>query len=120
MLILLYGLERWCVRKADEHRRLSSEMNWLRGVLRDLRLQKIKYDVTRKPIGQEIKMLQKIKERCVKNGPERILCMEVHSRVQGTANRGRLRMHWIDMVKNYGEQKGLKINESIKLVQDVK
>lgn len=32
--------------------------------------------------------------------PERKPCVTVRTRAQGTRNTGRLRMHWIDTVKN--------------------
>lgn len=52
--------------------------------------------------------------------PERIPYVAIHTRLQGTRNRGRLKRSWIDMVKSDIEQKGLKINEAMKLTQDMK
>uniref|UniRef100_H3A382 Reverse transcriptase domain-containing protein n=1 Tax=Latimeria chalumnae TaxID=7897 RepID=H3A382_LATCH len=125
--VLLYGVESWILKVVHERRIRSTEMSWLRGILRVSRLQKIKNEVIRKQLGQEITLLQKIQERRLQRfghisrmDPERIPHMAIHTKVQGMKNRGRPRIHWIDTVKNDIQQKGLKMNKAVKLVQDRK
>lgn len=62
MPVPLYRLECWSVRKAEECKILTAEMNWLRGVLRVSRLWKMNNEI-RKQVKQEKVLLWKSEER---------------------------------------------------------
>lgn len=101
-------------------------MNWLIGILRASRLQKIKNEEIRKQQGQEIMLFQKIQGRQLQwfghmatMDLEKIPYMAIHTRVHATRNGGRRRMCWIDAVKN-DRTKRLKMNKAMKLIQERK
>jgi len=61
--VIMYGSECWCLRKEDERKILVAEMSWLRRILGRSRRDKIRNEITRKKLGQEITLIDKIRKR---------------------------------------------------------
>lgn len=53
-------------------------------------------------VTEDLRKMTTVIWTCVKNGPRKNV---IHTRVQGTRTRGRLRMHRIYMVKNDGTKR---------------
>jgi len=60
---MMYGSECWCLRKEDERRILVAEMSWLRKILGRSRRDRIRNEVTRKELGQQVTLVDKIRKR---------------------------------------------------------
>src|SRR6218665_426813 len=52
--VMMYGSECWCLRKEDERRILLAEMSWLRRILGRSRRDRIRNEVIRKELGQQV------------------------------------------------------------------
>src|SRR6218665_3503623 len=61
--VLVYGSECWSLRKEDERRLLVAEMSWLRRIIGRSRREKVRNEQTRKELGAEETVVQKIKKR---------------------------------------------------------
>src|SRR6218665_3562197 len=61
--VMMYGSECWCLRKEDERRILLAEMSWLRRILGRSRRDRIRNEVTRKELGQQVTLVDKIRKR---------------------------------------------------------
>ena len=59
----MYRSECWCLRKDDERTIVVAEMSWLRRILGRSRIDQIRNEVTRKELGQEITLIDKIRKR---------------------------------------------------------
>ena len=59
----MYGSECWCLRKEDERKILVAEMSWPRRILGRTRRDRIRNEVTRKELGQQITLVDKIRKR---------------------------------------------------------
>ena len=123
--ILLYGSECWSLRKTDERKIQTAEMSWLRRMIGISRLQRIRNEVIRKRLGQEITLVHRIQERRLKwfghvsrMSQEKIPYVALHTKIHGQRNRGRPRRRWIDIISEDLEQKGLSMNEVAKLMPD--
>ena len=64
--VLLYGSECWCLRKEDERRLLVTEMSWLRRIKGRSRRERIRNTITRKELGAEETVVEKIQKRRLK------------------------------------------------------
>src|SRR6218665_2642870 len=60
--VMMYGSECWCLRKEDERRILVAEMSWLR-ILGRSRRDRIRNEVTRKELGQQATLVDKIRKK---------------------------------------------------------
>src|SRR6218665_3908284 len=61
--VMMYGSECWCLRKEDERKILVAEMSWLRRILGRSRRERILNEVTRKELGQQVTLVDKIRKR---------------------------------------------------------
>src|ERR1700733_15187009 len=59
---LLYGSDCCCLRKEDERRLLVAEMSWLRRIRGRSRREKIRNEITRKELGAEETVLERIRK----------------------------------------------------------
>src|SRR6218665_2796971 len=104
--VMMYGSECWCLRKEDERRILVAEMSWLRRILGRSRRERIRKEVTRKELGQQVTLVDKIRKRRLAwfghvtrmegNG---LPVVALYGQVEGTRSRGRQPKKWIDNVK---------------------
>src|SRR6218665_2046690 len=61
--VMMYGSECWCLRKEGERRILVAEMSWLRRILGRSRRERIRNEVTRKELGQQVTLVDKIRKK---------------------------------------------------------
>src|SRR6218665_387630 len=114
---MMYGSECWCLRKEDERRILVVEMSWLRRILgRD----RIRNEVTRKELGQQATLVDKIRKRRltwfwhVTRMEGNILpVVALYGRVEETRSRGRQPKKWIDNVKEDLTAQGINMREAV-------
>src|SRR6218665_1887426 len=106
--VMMYGSERWCLRKEDERRigLLVAEMSWLRRILGRSIRDRIRNDVTRNELGQQVTLVDKIRKRrltwfghVTRMEGNRLPVVALYGQVEGTRSRGRQPKKWIDNVK---------------------
>src|SRR6218665_2879475 len=92
---MMYGSECWCLRKEDE-RKLVAEMSWLRRILGRSRRDRIRNEVTRKELGQQVTLVDKIRKRrltwfgrLTRMEGNRLPVVALYGLVEGTRSRGR-------------------------------
>src|SRR6218665_1420600 len=56
--VMMYGPKCWCLRKEDERRILVAEMSWLRRILGKFRRDRLRNEVTRKELGQQVTLVE--------------------------------------------------------------
>ena len=101
--VLLYGSECWCLKKEDERRLLVTEMSWLRRIKGRSRRERIRNTTTRKELGAEETVVEKIQKRRLKwfghlerMDSRRLPIAALHGHVEGERSRGRQRETWMD------------------------
>src|SRR6218665_2197513 len=94
--VMMYGSECWCLRKEDERRILVAEMSWLRRILGRSRRDRIRNEVTRKELGQQVTLVDKIRKRrltwfghVTRMQGNRLPVVALYGQVEGTRSRGR-------------------------------
>src|SRR6218665_1189086 len=93
--VIMYGSECWCLRKEDERKILAAEMSWLRIILGRFRRDRIRNEIMRKELGQEITLIDKIRKRRltwfrhVTRMEGSIPVVALYGLVEGTRSRGR-------------------------------
>src|SRR6218665_2563305 len=104
--VIMYGSECWCIRKEDDRRIRVAEMSWLRRILVRSRRDRIQNEITRKELGQEITLIDKIRKRrliwfghLTRMEGSRIPVVALYEQMEGTRNRGRRPKKWMDNVK---------------------
>src|SRR5688572_9559886 len=104
--VLLYGSECWCLRKEDERKLLAIEMNWLRRIKRRSKRDRIKNEVTRKELGQEETVIDRIRKKrltwlghVMRMDNNRLPSMALYGYVEGTRSRGRQQKTWMDNIR---------------------
>src|SRR6218665_373751 len=55
--VIMYGSECWCLRKENERRILVAGISWLRRILGRSRRDRIRNEITRRELGQEITLI---------------------------------------------------------------
>src|SRR6218665_2284893 len=104
--VMMYGSECWCLRKEDGRRILVAEMSCLRRILGRSRRERIRNEVTRKELGQQVTLVEKIRKRrmtwfghVTRMEGNRLPVVALYGQVEGTRGRGRQPKKWIDNVK---------------------
>ena len=94
--VMTYGFECWCLRKEDERRILVAEISWLRRKLGRSRRDRIRNEVTRKELGQQVTLVDKIRKRrltwfghVTRMEGNRLPVIALYRQVEGTRSRGR-------------------------------
>src|SRR6218665_3678861 len=94
--VMMYGSECWCLRKEDERRILVAEMSWLRRILGRSRTERIRNEVTRMELGQQVTLVDKIRRRkltwfghVTRMEGNRLPVVALYGQVEGTRSRGR-------------------------------
>jgi Reverse transcriptase (RNA-dependent DNA polymerase) len=123
--VLLYGSECWCLRKEDERRLLVAEMSWLRRIRGRSRRERIRNEITRKELGAEQTVVEKIKKRrlrwfghVMRMDDKRLPVAALHGHVEGKRSIGRQRKIWMDNVKEDLEEKDIDMRRAIDLTRN--
>ena len=118
--VIIYGSECWCLRKEDEMRILVAEMSWLRRILRRSRRDRIRNEVTRKELGQQVTLVDKIRKRrltwfghVTRMEGSRLPVVALYGQVEGTRSRGRQAKKCIDNVKEDLTAQGMNMREAV-------
>src|SRR6218665_3676354 len=120
--VMMYGSECWCLRKEDERRILVAEMSWLRRILGRSRRERIRNEVTRKELGQQVTLVDKIRKRRLtwfwhvhvsRMEGNRLPVVALYGQVEGTRSRGRQPKKWIDNVKEDLTAQGMNMREAV-------
>ena len=123
--VLLYGAECWSLKKEDERRLLVAEMGWLRGILGRSRRERIRNEITRKDMGQETTIIDRIRKRRLtwfghvsrmENG--RLPLNTLHAQIEGQRSRGRPAKTWMKNVMEDIESLGLDIREAVDMTRE--
>ena len=95
-------------------------MSWLRRILGRSRRDRIRNEVTRKELGQQVTFMDKIRKRRLTwsghvTGMEgnRLPVVALYGQVEGTISRGRQPKKWIDNVKEDLMAQGMNIREAV-------
>src|SRR6218665_1632286 len=104
--VMMYGSECWCLRKEDERKILVAEMSWLRRILGRSRRERIRNEVTRKELEQQVTLVDKIRKRTMtwfghvtRMEGNRLPAVALYGQVGGIRSRGRQPKKWIDNLK---------------------
>jgi hypothetical protein len=123
--VLLYGSECWCLKKEDERKILATEMSWLRRIKGRSRRERIRNTTTRKELGAEVTVVEKIQNRRLRwfghverMDNRRLPVAALHGWVEGERSRGRQRKTWIDNVKEDLKSKGTDLTMVCETVRD--
>src|SRR6218665_302918 len=118
--LMMYGSEFWCLRKEDERRILVAEMSWLRRILGRSRRDRIRNKVTRKELGQQVTLVDKIRKRrltwfehITRMEGNRLQVVALYGQVEGTRSRGRQPKKWIENVKEDLTAQGMNMREAV-------
>ncbi len=118
--VIMYGSECWCLRKEDERRILVAEMSWLRRILGRFRRDRIRNEITRKELGQEVSLIDKIRKRrltwfghVTRMEGSRLPAVALYGQVEGTRSRGRQPKKWMDNVKEDLAAQGMNMREAV-------
>src|SRR6218665_1730645 len=114
------GSECWCLRKEDERRILVAEMSWLRRILGRSRRERIRNEVTRKELGQQVTLVDKLRKRrltwfghVTRMEGNRLPVVALYGQVEGTRSRGRQPKKWIDNVKEDLMAQGMNMRDAV-------
>src|SRR6218665_2179843 len=117
---MMYGSECWCLRKEDERRILVAGMNWLRRILGRSRRDRIRNEITRKELGLQVTLVDKIRKRrltwfghVTKMKRNRLYGVAQYRQMEGTRSRGRQPKKWIDNVKENLTAQGMNMREAV-------
>ena len=123
--VLLYGSECWCLRKEDERRLLVAEMSWLRRILGRSRRERIRNEVTRKELGQNETIIDRIRKRrltwfghVTRMDDRRLPTTALYGHVEGTRSRGRQSKTWMENVMEDLKIKDIDIREAVDKTRD--
>src|SRR6218665_82304 len=112
--VLVYGSECWSLRKEDERRLLVADMSWLRRIIGRSRREKVRNEQTRKELGAQETVVQKIKKRRLqwfvhveRMEEKRLPNAALHGRVEGKRSRGRQRKTWMDNVREDPKERNI-------------
>jgi hypothetical protein len=101
------------LKKEDERRLLVTEMSWLRRIIGRSRRERIRNTTTRKELGAEETVVEKIQKRRLtwfghveRMDSRRLPIAALHGHVEGERSRGRQRKTWMDNVKEDLKSKG--------------
>src|SRR6218665_438327 len=99
---------------------LVSKMSWLRRMLGRSRGDRIRNEVTRKELGQQVTLVDKIRKRrltrfghVTRMGGNRLPVVALCGQVEGTRSRGRQTKKWIDNVKEDLTAQGMNTREAV-------
>src|ERR1700733_229235 len=114
--VLLYGSECWCLRKEDEKRLLVAEMSWLRRIRGRSRREKIRNEITRKELGAEETVIDRIRKGRLKwfghierMNNNRLPIAALHGHVEGERSRGGQHKTWMDNIREDMKIKGIEM-----------
>src|ERR1700733_15508547 len=114
--VLLYGSECWCLRKEDERKLLVAEMSWLRRIRGRSRREKIRNEVTRKELGAEETVIDRIRKGRLKwfghierMNNNRLPIAALHGHVEGERSRGGQHKTWMDNIREDMKIKGIEM-----------
>ncbi|GAH15691.1 unnamed protein product, partial [marine sediment metagenome] len=119
---LLYGVESWTLRKADENRIMAAEMWFWRRMLKiswkDKRtnvsiLQEL--DTNRELLGKVVSLKNGYFGHVIRGSGSPLAAQIIEGYVEGTRKRGRQKKQWFDNIK---EWTGLTYTEAKRLAQD--
>src|SRR6218665_3467718 len=98
---------------------LVVELSWLRRILGKSRRDRIRNEITRKELGQEITLIDKIRKRrltwfghVTRMEGCRLPAVALYGQVEGTRSRGRQPKKWMDNVKEDLAAQGMNIREA--------
>lgn len=123
--VLLYGSECWSLRREDERRLLVAEMSWLRGMLGRSRRDKIRNERTRKELGQEDTIIDRIRKRRLRwfghvtrmeNG--RLPAAALYGHVEGTRSRGGQTKTWMKNVMEDLKKENMDMRDAMDIIRD--
>src|SRR6218665_583971 len=95
-------------------------MSWLRRILGRSRRDRIRNEVTRKELGQQVTLVDKIRKRrltwfghVTRMEVNRLPVVALYVQVEGTRSRGRQPKKWIDNVKEDLTAQGMNMREAV-------